>query len=65
MSCSWESCTHLLASWCGHLFQSGVLPAYCDALESLSTRVSHLDDLVRTISRVVVRLHDKQLHDAG
>ncbi|EFJ40806.1 hypothetical protein VOLCADRAFT_107952 [Volvox carteri f. nagariensis] len=51
----WQTSMELLGAYLGHLFRDRQLVGYCGVVEELMV-VDSLDDLIRTLSRCVVRL---------
>ncbi|GLI64469.1 hypothetical protein VaNZ11_007742 [Volvox africanus] len=56
----WQTSMELLGAYLGHLFRDRQLVGYCGVVEELMV-VDSLDDLIRILSRCVVRLQSEKL----
>ncbi|KXZ43220.1 hypothetical protein GPECTOR_97g758 [Gonium pectorale] len=57
----WQTSLELVGAFIGQLFRDRQLIGYCGVVEDLMA-VDSLDDLIRTLSRCVVRLHSERFH---
>ncbi|KAG2484691.1 hypothetical protein HYH03_016520 [Edaphochlamys debaryana] len=57
----WQPSLELVCAFMGHLFRDRLLVGYCGVVEELMA-VDSLDELVRTLSRCIVRLLSEKQH---